>query len=314
MKLTTTTGDFAYGYPTDAERIQALHRAGFRHIDLSLYGEARSDSPYLCDGWEKEVDLLRRTADACGMDFVQSHAPGGNPLSFDSQWELLLASTIRTLEICRMLGIPNTVVHVGWADDLRSSRETDRELYFARNMKFINALIPTMEKTGVSVLVENSTHANMGDRCYLYSGQDMKDFTEYAHHPLIGACWDTGHANIEGNQYDDILAMGNCLRAIHFNDNRGTQDEHLMPYLGTLNVDEVMCGLSDIHYDGAFTFECDSSLRPAQYWLGNRREWRGCKPENNRCIEPPVALREAMEHALYQCGAELLTAYGYPIE
>ena len=82
-----------------------------------------------------------------------------------------------------------------------------------------------------------------------------------------------------------------------------------MPYLGTMNVDEIMCGLRDIRYKGVFTFECDSSLRPSAYWHGDRRRWK-----EERMVEPPTVLFEAMEHALYVCGESILQAYGYEAE
>ena len=309
MKLATTTGDFGRFYSDNESKIRALYRAGFRHLDLSLYRDADPKSVFMQDGWEREVDRLRQVADELGMDFVQSHAPGGNPLKFGAEWDLLLAATRRSLEICALLGIPNTVVHLGWASDLPYEDKAAEDAYFERNMTFIRGLIPTMEKTGVMVLVENTTHANMGQSWYLYTGAEMKDFLRYAAHPLLGACWDTGHANVEGHQYADLTALGEDLCAIHFNDNRGGGDEHVIPYLGTMSVDEVMCGLRDIGYRGVFTFECDSSARPADYWQGNRRRWR-----EERIAEPPLAFQEALERALYVCGESILTAYGYPVE
>ncbi|MBQ3814453.1 MAG: sugar phosphate isomerase/epimerase, partial [Clostridia bacterium] len=222
---------------------------------------------------------------------------------------LIVPGAAGTTQSIPRLGIPNTVVHLGWASDLLYDDKAAEEVYFSRNMAFIRELIPTMEKTGVMVLVENTTHANMGDRWYLYTGDEMKDFLRYADHPLLGACWDTGHANAEGHQYTDLTALGGDLRAIHFNDNRGGGDEHVMPYLGTMSVDEVMCGLRDSGYRGVFTFECDSSARPADYWQGNRRRWR-----EERIAEPPLAVQEALERALYLCGEAILTAYGYPVE
>ena len=309
MKLTTTTGDFTRYFPDTESRIRALYRAGFRHIDLSLYRDADPASPFMREGWEKEVGRVRAVAEELGMDFVQSHAPGGNPLCFDASRDLLLAATKRSLEICAMLGIPNTVVHAGWADDLLYEDAAAEEAYFERNMLFLRELIPTMEKTGVMVLVENSTHANMGRRWYLYTGQEMKDFLAYADHPLFGACWDTGHANVEGHQYADLTALGSDLRAIHFNDNRGHGDEHILPYLGTMSVDEVMCGLRDCGFSGPFTLECDSTARPANSWQGNRRRWK-----EERIAEPPLAVQEALEHALFVCGKTILEAYGIAAE
>ena len=303
MKLATTTGDFGRYFPGNEDRIRALHRAGFRHIDLSLYGDNTEASPFMRENWMDEVEHIRRVAAELGMDFVQSHAPSCNPLEFEQNWELQVAVTARSLEVCAALGIPHAVYHAGWKLGL------SKEEYFEQNMRFVRRLIPTMEKTGVMLLIENSTRANMGERYYFYTGQDMVDFIRYADHPLIGACWDTGHANVEGHQYDDIVAMGKHLRALHFNDNRGHGDEHIMPYLGTMSVDEVMCGLRDIGYTGDLTFECDSSVCPADYWQGNRHRW-----QEERIAEPPLAVAEAMERALYVCGETILTAYGYPVE
>lgn len=309
MKLATSTGDFGRYFPDNERRIRGLARAGFRHIDLSLYQDADPASVFMRDGWEKEVLHIRSVAEELGMDFVQSHAPGGNPLQEGAARDLLLAATIRSLEICAMLGIPNTVVHVGWADDLLYADKDAEEAYFERNMAFLRELIPTMEKTGVMVLVENTTHANMGDRWYLYTGREMKGFLRYADHPLFGAVWDTGHANVEGHQYDDLITLGKDLRAIHFNDNRGGGDEHVMPYLGTMCVDEILCGLRDSGYQGVFTFECESSARPASFWQGDRRRWK-----EERIAEPPLRVQDALERALYVCGEEILSAYGYPVE
>ena len=303
MKLATTTGDFKRVYPDRAEHIRALYRAGFRHIDLNLYTENTADSDFMRDDWMKEVDRIRGTAKELGMDFVQSHAPNCNPLDFDCDWELQVAVTARSLEVCGALGIPNCVYHAGWKEGL------SKEEYFEQNMLFLRRLFPVLDSTGVRLLIENSTKANMGERYYFLTGSDMKEFIEYAGHPLMGACWDTGHANIEGHQYSDLTALGKDLRALHFNDNRGRGDEHIMPYLGTMSVDEVMCGLRDIGYDGVFTFECDSSLRPSVYWHGDRRKW-----DDEKINEPPAAMFEAMERALYVCGESILKTYGYEVE
>ncbi len=309
MKLATSTGDFTGYFDNDEARVDALYRAGFRHIDLSLYDMTSHAHPYMQDGWQEKILRLRDFAASRGMDFVQSHAPSANPLQFDEQREVCIAATRRALEICALLSIPVSVFHTGWSTDILYDAPAAGERYAIENMKFITPLLPMMEKTGVRLLIENSTHANMGERYYFYTGKEMKDFLRYANHPLLGACWDTGHANIEGHQYEDLVALGDDLCAIHFNDNRGTCDEHIMPYLGTMSVDEVLCGLREIGYRGVFTLECDSSLRNYDYRPGSRRPW-------NEKIAPvaDVATAEAMEHTLFVCASSILTRYGYPVE
>ncbi len=309
MILATTTGDLCRYFTTDAETITALHRAGFRHIDLSLYDMTGLSHPYMQDDWKEKIRSLKETADALGMDFVQSHAPSANPLEFNAQWEVSVAVTCRALEICQVLGIPMSVYHSGWSMELPYAMAGAGEKYAEENMKFIRRIIPTMEKTGVMLLIENSTHANMGECYFFYTGKEMKDFLQYANHPLLGACWDTGHANIEGHQYDDILALGDDLRALHFNDNGGARDEHIMPYLGTMSVDAVMCGLRDIGYRGPFTLEATSSLRSYNEWTGPRRPWN-----EKIAAEADTATAEALERTLYVCASSILTRYGYSVE
>ena len=128
----------------------------------------------------------------------------------------------------------------------------------------------------------------------------------YIDHPLIHACWDTGHANCEGNQYDEIREVGDELYAIHYNDNHGKSDEHLIPYLGTLNHDEVINALIDSGYKGYFTLECCSSLILKNYWLGSRRKF----PQDERLVDPPLFAQRQLEKLMYDTAKYMLTSYG----
>ncbi|MBQ9736465.1 MAG: sugar phosphate isomerase/epimerase [Clostridia bacterium] len=299
MKIATTTGDFKRYCQTDEECIRELHRAGFRCIDLNMY-TFTPDCVYMRGGWEDEVHKLKRVADELGMTFVQAHSQGGNPLAEDSAHvDFLLAATVRSIEICGMLGISNTVVHNGFAQGL------SKEEWFEKNKRFYERLFPIIESCGVNVLCENSTDANMNGMYFINSGKDMREFIKYVDHPQIHGCWDTGHANCEGAQYEEILALGDELYAIHYNDNRGERDEHIAPFMGTLNHDEVMRALVAIDFQGAFTLECDSALRPYKYWLGNRRSIEG-----GLLAEPQLFMQRHIEKMMYETAEYILSAYG----
>ena len=122
-----------------------------------------------------------------------------------------------------------------------------------------------MEKTGVNVLCENSTKYNMPNMHYLYTGQDMLDFIKFVNHPQVHACWDTGHGHCEGPQYNEIITLGKELYAIHYHDNRGTWDDHLVPYMGRMSNDEVLTALVDVGFNGYFTLETIKSLFKYSY-------------------------------------------------
>lgn len=307
MKIATTTSDFRAYCPTDEERIRELYRAGFRYIDLNMYSFT-PDCVYMRDDWRDAVTKIKDVADELGMQFVQAHSQGGNPLAEDpAKVDFLLKATLRSLEICQMLGIPNTVVHNGF------SKGISKEEWFEKNKAFYEKLFPTMEQCGVNVLCENSTKSNMGDRYFINSGKDMLEFIRFVDHPMIHGCWDTGHANCEGNQYDEIMTLGDELYAIHYNDNRGAKDDHVAPFLGTLNHDEVLSALIDVGFQGAFTLECDSSLIKYDHWLGKRRRFQQ-EHRGLRLCEPQLFMQRHIEAMMYETARWMLDSYGIEIE
>ena len=300
MKLATTTNDFTRFCPTHRERLAHVAAAGFRYADLSLY-VFEKDDPLLTDpDWKAYARELRDYARSLEVEFVQAHSVGFNPLRRDEAWQQFFDATVRSLEICQVLGIPHTVVHAGWGQEL------DKDSFFEENRKFYQLLFPYMEATGVNVLVENSTQANNGTNWYIESGEDTRQLADFVDHPLFHVCWDTGHANIQGSQYEDILALGDHLQAVHINDNRGREDEHIIPYFGTLNLDEILHALRDVGYRGAFTFECASTLRASRCRFGNRQNF----PWDTRLLEAQCFMQDDLEKLLYHIGEYTLKAYG----
>lgn len=300
MKLATTTGDFNRYVKSYQERIDCVCEAGFKYIDLSMYEVAENDELLISDNWSENAKVILDNTQKRGAEFVQAHGPGGNPLTEDSAvFDELVRATIRSIDVCGVLGIPNIVVHGGFLGGI------SKEEYFERNKKFFEMLFPAMERNNVNVLCENSTHKNLADIYFTNSGADIKEFVDYVDHPLFHACWDTGHGNCEGNQYDDILAIGSDLYAVHINDNSGRGDEHVLPYFGTVNMDEIMNALIDINYKGIFTFECDAPLRPAKCWQGDRRFFE----RDKRLSEPQLFMQKQVEKLLYDMGEYILKAY-----
>ena len=297
MILATTTEDFARYTDSHEERILHLYEAGFRYIDLSLY-HMRKDDPLLGDDFKEAAESLLAYAEGLGMQFVQCHAPAVNCLRSDEDFENGIKAVSRAIEICGILGIPTVVTHVGY------NKALDEDGWREGNLRFYRALMPIAEANRVRVLAENSSHINL-DGYYLYSGRDCRRFFDEMNHPNFGICWDTGHANMEGAQYDEILALGDALAAIHFNDNHGTRDEHLIPLMGFMNVDEVMHALLDVGFRGPLTFEATLSFRPPKCYQGDRRPY----PADTRMEASTLAMQKALERVLFLTGKEILSAY-----
>ena len=284
MKLATTTEDFSKYYTDDISKVKELALAGFKYIDFSLFNNEVDF--YMDSDWKAKVRELKKVADEEGVKFVQMHSPalfeGGIK---DEKSEYGIKSTIRSIEICKELGIAMTVVH--GADN---PSVTNFEQKLELSLDFYKNFFSVMEDTGVMVLSENSPKRKRLEWWQpIYSGKQAKALCEYINHPLFGFCWDTGHANMQGSQYQHILDLGKHLKAVHYNDNDGVNDLHVLPYTYTLNNDEVISALIKIGFNGPLTFECCNGISPKELL--------------------PIEVARQNEKRLYEIGKALLTKY-----
>ena len=305
MKLATTTGDFGTYYDNDFDKLRAVARAGFKYVDLNLYDGDTPGWAYYADDWEEKVEKLGVLAEDLGLKFVQSHAPGSCVNAFAKDNDILIRGTLRSIEICARLGIPYTVAHTGTSPDMIYGEPGHKEKYFEASRRFLENFYPLMEKTGVSVLIENSCNINMGGKWFFMEGCEMREFIEICGSPLVHAVWDVGHANQEGHQYKDIMDLGDELRALHIHDNR-KGDDHMMPFTGSTNYDDIMSALIDSGYKGYFTFESENTLYNHKRW--KRREAQ--MQHGKRFLRPPIELQDQVEKLLYSIGKYILTTYG----
>ena len=145
------------------------------------------------------------------------------------------------------------------------------------------------------------------DKAGAYGIQELPpEYIKYVDHSQYHGCWDTGHANCDGNQYDEIMAIGDELYAIHYNDNHGAMDDHIAPFLGTLNHDEIISALIDVGFDGYFTLECVNSLITYDQWQGKRRRFDSAM----KLREPQLFMQRHMEAMMYDTAEWMLKEYG----
>ena len=306
MKLASTTGDFNGYAKTAAEAVRLYEGTGFRHLDYNFYRVLHPGSSFLGERWLDEVEEAGREAERLGFDFIQAHSPNYNPFDPKADHEAGMLATNRSIEACGRLGIRNIVVHSGVSPEFKYPR--DREGFFRRNRDFYRSLLPAMEKWNVNVLVENSAEANMGECYFLMTGEEMRAFADYFDHPLLHCNWDIGHANMRGtDQRTEILAMGGHLRGLHIQDNFGSLDEHIAPFMGTTDMDAVMQGLLEVGYKGYFTFETDNMLLTYGRWPHRRRQ--APSVTERRLEAPPLVLRRKAAALLYEIGRCILSAY-----
>lgn len=294
MKLATTTGDFGGYCDSQSEALKHIRAAGFRYADYNFGIDLSRQNGVYGEDFAAYTEALASDCERIGIRLVQSHAPMGKPLADGGK---LLGETLRCIDACGALGIPNVVVHSGYVRGL-SPKET-----FLKNREFFLPLLERAERYGVNVLVENFNKMCVDGLYWIDNAPDLLEMIETVNHPLFHAVWDVGHANMQEMPQDEALRiLGGHVRALHVQDNMGTEDSHLVPFLGTMNPDAVMSGLLDIGYDGYFTFEVGGFFTPAE----KRRPYA----RNTSLASAPIELRDAFERYLYELGKCILTKYG----
>lgn len=279
--------------------VRELSEAGFKYLDLSLYS-FRDDSIWMQDDWENKATELKEYADEQGVTFIQSHLPSCNPLDKELWTSTSSKYTIRAIEVCAALGIENAVIHPGQADDL-----TEKDAYFSALSEALKVLFPTIEKHKVNLLIENSTRMFLGNKYNFYTGASLKEFLDYLDHPLVHAVWDTGHANVEGHQYEDIIALGSHLKGLHIHNNDGRDDQHRSPLMGNMDMDGIMKALVEIDYQGYFTLEVSDTY--IDVVVGRVGTGKDAKFE--KALQKMEELSTEPRKMLYEVTKECLIAY-----
>ncbi|MBR3942104.1 MAG: sugar phosphate isomerase/epimerase [Clostridia bacterium] len=296
MKIATTIGEMFPYTETPAKAIEMYEGTGFKYLDYSFYDVMKTQNhPFLTENWKEEIFEAKATAERLGFSFVQAHAPNCDIRGEGA--EKGISATIRSIEACGILGIKNMVIHSGFFREIKYP--DDKKLYFEANEPFFRALIPAMEKNDVHILFENTTIKHCAENCFFpITGKDLNDFVSYMNHPLFGAAWDVGHANMDAiDHYAEIMEMGSNLKAIHVHDNNGIRDEHTAPFLGTADYDSLMKGLIESGFSGYFTLESDC------FFKFNRGR------EQGRLAHVSTELKRDAISLLYKISKHILSSY-----
>ena len=171
MKIATTIGEMYAFTSSPAEAIRQYEGTGFKYLDYSFYTVLRPGDPFMSDAWKDRVLEAKETAGKLGFQFVQAHAPCCEVIGGDTEREL--EATIRSIEICKMLGIRNTVVHNGYKAGLT------KEEWFSQNKAFYEKYFIPVKLSSIVHSPKASTYlsekktgrysAKFGDKGLVYS-------------------------------------------------------------------------------------------------------------------------------------------------
>jgi len=228
--------------------VRELKNCGFDAVDWSFYWDA---APALCgdDYLEKAVEI-RDALKKYGLSCSQAHAPFDFLCTMeqeDSCFEYV--SIKRAIEMAGIIGIDHIVVH-GISVPEGSVSEQSMEYNYA----FYKKLEPFAKKAGVKIAVENLA-------CAFTYPMLLNQILRRLDSPWFVGLVDVGHAwlraNLQPGSFVRQLDPGS-LKGLHIQDNHGQDrgvDEHLAPFLATVDFEDLARALAETGYDGDFTLE-----------------------------------------------------------
>lgn len=183
------------------------------------------------------------------------HAPysGINAMWGESEEEALkmLARLKDSVDKCARYGIPVTVVHLSSGRPMPEINE--------RGLRRYEELFRYAEEKGVVIALENQRYKE--NLCY---------FMERYQSP--GFCWDCGHEYGVTGRMGFMKMFGHRLAALHLHDNRCGEDtdDHLLPFDGKIDFDEVAQLLAESGYAGTVMLEVGKlSFIDGKYFYGD---------------------------------------------
>jgi sugar phosphate isomerase/epimerase len=99
-----------------------------------------------------------------------------------------------------------------------------------------------------------------------------------------GVCLDVGHAHLVGGAPEAAEELAGYLITTHLHDNRGTADDHLVPFTGTIDWPATMMALVKVGYTGPLVFELPDhgdAARVLTAAVGARRRLQGILDDLN---------------------------------
>jgi len=214
---------------TIIETIHAIKNAGFDGVFVQWYDKDFEISQ------QAQVDLCREL----GLEIEFAHLGYGNINSLwyeEEQGDLEIENYIQNLRDMKKNNIDKVVMHLMNGKNFPPLSEI--------GLKRIRKVVDVAEELGIKIAFENT-------RSY--------EFLEYVFKNIesenIGICLDTGHYHCHFKDKFNWDFFKDKIIALHIHDNFGEIDQHLLPFDGSLDWNDVSQKIMDSGYDGPVTLE-----------------------------------------------------------
>ena len=246
--------------PRGDDFYKKLKSFGFDCYDFKMTGT--ENPPYIYDdrGFEDFLKNQKKLAHEAGVTINQAHGPWRYPV-FDSTPEERaerLEKMTRSIHGAAILEAKYWVIHpimpFGTKDLLTDHVSEARQI----NLEFMYKLLQIGKREGVTVCLENMPYTDLS----ISSPTSVAEFVREMNDPYFAMCLDTGHANKKTDWLtpaNTVRKYSDIVKVLHVHDNRGSRDEHLLPFFGTVDWLDLSKALHETGFNGVFSLECAPS-------------------------------------------------------
>jgi sugar phosphate isomerase/epimerase len=236
------------GYGFEAIELFAT-RSHFDYHDASAIAQL--------DRWLKDTGLVLHGIHA---PIFESFGAGGkspaafsNATSDSAKRQAAVRETEAALAVLKQIPGKFVVVHLGTTAAKTGPNENSR----AAAARSVEEICKAAEPLGVRLALEVIPNdLSSADALVTMLERDFEGSS-------VGICMDFGHAHLMGDVADAIELAAEHLITTHVHDNRGREDDHLVPYQGTIDWAPALVTMLKIGYEGTYLMELANTGNPA---------------------------------------------------
>jgi len=192
--------------------LQRIADAGFSHVHWCH--QWNSDFLYSIS----EIAQIKRWLTTFHLHLLDLHGSAGQEKCWFSEKEYErragVALVKNRIDMTARLGGDAVVMHIGQNDSSALRRSLDEIMPFAR-------------RCGIKLAIENGFSCGPFSVLERLLAAYPKDY--------LGICYDSGHGNLTGDGMEGLCACAERLVCVHLHDNDRKEDQHKLPFSGTVD-------------------------------------------------------------------------------
>ena len=234
-RLSTPPNNQLQWFPQECweQEFEIASKLGFNYIELIAERQHNLTNPiWEIDGIEKIIELSIKnnlSLHAFCNDYVIDNCLINN--------STVLKQTFNLIQMGKQLGLEKLIIPLFENSEMTIDN-------FNEYKSVLRELGDAAKESNMILCLET-----------ILDGNQLKGVMEDLDHPDIFCVFDTGNRIAYGHDiYSDIIILDDYIKHVHIKD-KNERDENVLLGTGNVNFHKVFQSLSEINYDGPYTFE-----------------------------------------------------------